>query len=315
MAYQLVANDTAAPASDASSVCDGASATNCDRRSALALVEQSFAERRRCPRCDVADIERWGVRAGLQRWRCRACNRTFNALTGTPLARLRHRDRWLDHGVVLQAGLSLRAAGRRLGLHYNTMFRWRHRWLERPRALRDGLQGVIALDVVAFRDCPGSRRRWRRVAIGPDPTDGPASTLSGSRPAPLSVLLAQDRFDALTDRILSELNPPSIELALGGLLEESRVTRCADHAILSFCSNHAGLVQAGQSRADLQHLPIMSAARGDGRTTPCAGAGERQCRDIRAYAVRLERWMGRFRGIGARYLANSMAGGGCSNVA
>jgi transposase-like protein len=31
----------------------------------------------------------------LQRYKCRVCGVTFNALTGTPLARLRQREKWL----------------------------------------------------------------------------------------------------------------------------------------------------------------------------------------------------------------------------
>ncbi len=54
---------------------------------------------------------------GLQRYRCCGCGRTFNALTGTPLARLRHRERWLpgldgmlEGKSVLTADQLLRAA-------------------------------------------------------------------------------------------------------------------------------------------------------------------------------------------------------------
>jgi transposase-like protein len=40
---------------------------------------------------------RHGHAHGLQRYRCRTCARTFNAFSGTPLARLRHKSRWLDY--------------------------------------------------------------------------------------------------------------------------------------------------------------------------------------------------------------------------
>jgi hypothetical protein len=48
-----------------------------------------------CPHCDTEHPAKWGRSGGLQRYRCRNpdCHKTFNALTGTPLAKLQHRDR------------------------------------------------------------------------------------------------------------------------------------------------------------------------------------------------------------------------------
>lgn len=53
------------------------------------IIEQRVSEARKCPRRGAAHIRRYGMEHGLQRYRCVGCGRTFNALTGTPLARLR----------------------------------------------------------------------------------------------------------------------------------------------------------------------------------------------------------------------------------
>ena len=45
--------------------------------------------------CHHPDIRPWEQAAGLPRFRCRGCHRTFNALSNTPLAGLHHKDRWL----------------------------------------------------------------------------------------------------------------------------------------------------------------------------------------------------------------------------
>ena len=45
-----------------------------------------------CAHCGAARCYRHGFHRGLQRYRCRACGKTFTALTGTPLARLRHQQ-------------------------------------------------------------------------------------------------------------------------------------------------------------------------------------------------------------------------------
>ena len=47
-----------------------------------------------CLHCNCERVVRNGHASGLQRYKCRNCSKTFNALTATPLARLRHKDKW-----------------------------------------------------------------------------------------------------------------------------------------------------------------------------------------------------------------------------
>jgi transposase-like protein len=54
---------------------------------------------RRCPHCGAVGVVKHGLDDnGQQRFRCRpplGCGRTFNAVTGTPLARMRKPEIWL----------------------------------------------------------------------------------------------------------------------------------------------------------------------------------------------------------------------------
>jgi transposase-like protein len=67
-----------------------------DPAECLALIERMALDRP-CPHCRHPRRHRCGEANGLQRFRCLGCRRTFNALTGTPLARLRKRERWLAY--------------------------------------------------------------------------------------------------------------------------------------------------------------------------------------------------------------------------
>ena len=81
------------------------------------------------------------------RYKCRGCSVTFNALTGTRWARLRHRQRWLAQCEALQEGLSVRKAAAHLGVHRTTAFRWRHRFLQCPAKIKDlAMRGVVEAD-------------------------------------------------------------------------------------------------------------------------------------------------------------------------
>lgn len=55
----------------------------------VAIVEGSVGVKPGCPHCASEHVVRNGVAHGLQRYKCRDCLKTFNALTGTSLSRLR----------------------------------------------------------------------------------------------------------------------------------------------------------------------------------------------------------------------------------
>src|SRR6478752_1955821 len=82
---------------------------------AVRLIERAFAAAPRCPHCGAARLQRWGYASGLRRYRCATCRKTFNALTGTSLARLRKKACWLRYGEALAAELARLATNARAG--------------------------------------------------------------------------------------------------------------------------------------------------------------------------------------------------------
>src|SRR5487761_2739089 len=115
------------------------------------LIENRVLNSPVCPKCGHDHIARWGKASGLQRYRCASCHVTFNALTGTPLARLRHKDKWLGYAQQLTEGQSLRNSATACGVHRNTTFRWRHRFLALPREQKAAtLVGIAEADETYF---------------------------------------------------------------------------------------------------------------------------------------------------------------------
>lgn len=91
---------------------------------------------------------------------CKACGRTFNALTGTPMAQLHKRDSWLAYARALVDRVSLRKAAKRVNIHLETSFRWRHRFLATARdKLPSVLSGIIEADeTLILKSAKGSRK-------------------------------------------------------------------------------------------------------------------------------------------------------------
>jgi transposase-like protein len=115
--------------------------------STLTAAAREQVEALGCPNCDAKEVRPWGRASGLARYRCTDRRRTFNALTGTPLARLRHKDRWPDQARASMAGESVAKAAARCEVAYTTAFRWRHRFLMAPaRDKPTRLVGLVEAD-------------------------------------------------------------------------------------------------------------------------------------------------------------------------
>ena len=99
---------------------------------ALGTTGVERVERQGCPHCASREMVGWGRSDGLLRYRCKSCGRTFNALTKTPMAHLRKKEKWLAHARAMIEGKSLAKTAQLCGVHPTTAFRWRHRFLRAP---------------------------------------------------------------------------------------------------------------------------------------------------------------------------------------
>jgi transposase-like protein len=114
---------------------------------ALGEIGPAKVESVGCPHCGGGESVGWGRAHDLERYRCKACRRTFNAATKTPLARLRKKKRWVSHAAAMIDGVSLAKAADRCGVHPSTAFRWRHRFLSAPALDKpQRLKGIVEID-------------------------------------------------------------------------------------------------------------------------------------------------------------------------
>src|SRR5690349_362014 len=258
---------------------------------AVRLIEGAFAAAPRCPHCGAERLQRWGFASGLRRYRCQACRKTFNALTGTSLARLRKKACWLRYGEALAAGMTFTKAAAHCGVHLTTSFRWRHRFLEAPVATREALAGVVEADETFFRRSHKGSRRWRR-AEGPlerrPHRRGERASKRGLSAEQVPALIARDRAGHTAGVVLPDLGAAAIAAALGPVI--------ASDAVL--CSDRAKAYTAFAARHGLHHEPINVAAGVRVRD------GAFHVQNVNAYHGRLKGWMVRFKGVATRCLPN-----------
>ncbi|SBS39161.1 hypothetical protein MSP8887_03689 [Marinomonas spartinae] len=104
-----------------------------------------------CPHCQCNELDKWGTSGNRQRYRCKSCRRTFNALTGTELNGMHHQDKWEHYVETMLEGSYLRKAAKECGIALSTSFRWRHKFLKLTDKLTDRrLEGIVEIDETYF---------------------------------------------------------------------------------------------------------------------------------------------------------------------
>lgn len=93
-------------------------------------LDEKLLARKKCIFCSSPNIRKWGRQSGLQRLRCGSCGKTYNALTGTPLARLRKKESWFSMALALREGLSIKKTAEKCKTSIPTACRWRQRFLK-----------------------------------------------------------------------------------------------------------------------------------------------------------------------------------------
>jgi transposase-like protein len=175
---------------------------------ALGTTGVERVERQGCPHCASREIVGWGRSDGLFRFRCKSCGRTFNALTKTPMAHLRKKEKWLDHARAMIEGKSLAKTAELCGVHPTTAFRWRHRFLRAPSDDKPRrLSGIVEADetfiLESFKgrwsDLPRKARKRGRTARHP-----------GADQDNIPVLVARDRKGATLDAVLPQADGAAI---------------------------------------------------------------------------------------------------------
>jgi transposase-like protein len=252
---------------------------------AAECVEVIEAERRPecCPHCQSAGVVRNGSAHGLQRYKCCGCRRTFNALTGTPLARLRRRSKWLAQAEVLREGTTIRQAATRLTVASSTAFRWRHRFLALPKTVQaQALMGIAEADETFFLH---SRKGQRSLDRKPRRRGGRAAKRGLSREQ-VPVLVARDRSGATANIILAADGKADLVAALKPLLPSDTI----------LCTDGSSVLAAAVKEIGVTHRPVNVSAG-------CrVVAGVYHIQNVNAYDSRLKNWIRRFHGVATKYL-------------
>jgi transposase-like protein len=256
-----------------------------DPAECIALIEQA-ARGRPCPRCGCGCVHRCGQASGLQRFRCLGCGRSYNALTGTPLARLRKKERWLPYLQCVLESRTVRDAARVVGVHRTTSFRWRHRFV--PGAMRDRpamLSAIVEADeTYRLESQKGSRNLTRR----PRKRGGVARRRGVNREHDC-LLVARDRGGQTLDFHTGR-----------GPVTAAQLHKCLRPVLpadVLLISDGAAAYRRFAAQAGIMHEAVNVNAGIRAR-------GAIHIQNVNSWHSRFKTWLVRFRGVASRYLIN-----------
>lgn len=259
-----------------------------DPAECLALIEAATTSRP-CPHCGSARVHRCGFASGLQRFRCLGCRHTFNALTGTALARLRKRERWLPYLQCVLESRTVRAAAQVVGVHRTTSFRWRHRFVAGAARERPAMLTAIAEADETYRL---ESQKGSRTLTRPPRKRGGVARRRGINREHDCLLVARDRNGQTLD-FHTGLGPVTVAqlhkhlrpvLARDVLLITDGAAAYRRFAIEAHITHEGVNVRAGQRARGAIHV-----------------------QNVNAWHGRFKRWLTRFCGVASRYLANYSA--------
>ena len=235
-----------------------------------------------CPHCHSSELYKWGVRSNLQRYRCKSCHKTFNALSATSLARLRYKEMWLDYTQDLIKGESIRASAEHCHVDKNTTFRWRHKMLQIPAISKaKEVHGIVEFDETYFLESQKGNHPLSRAAR----KRGGSATQRGISSEQIAVLIVRDRNGNTTDAILEQSNQYTIAKVMLPLLDKD----------VLLCSDKKPSYKAFANNNDLTLETINVSKKEYTR-------GIVHVQNVNAYDSRLKEWMKHFHGVATCHL-------------
>ena len=251
------------------------------------LIRSKEKDLVRCTHCNSRGVVKFGIRRGIQWYKCKGCEKTFSSVTDTFLEGTKKKFAvWRKFVKCMIDGRTVRDSAKECKIDKNTAFVWRHKFLDALAEYQDKrLRGIIEVDDTFFKlsfkgNKPIGRKAHRR---------GRRSTMRGISREKVSVSCAIDRKGRICSRVTALGRPTAQVLGVAFRRKFSRknTTLCSDKdsAIRKFAKNN-----------HFRHRRFKG---------PASRKGRYHIQHVNAYHSRLKRFIkGRFIGVSTKYLNN-----------
>ena len=254
------------------------------------LTEQRFHKGLTCPHCGSEHVRRHGRYRGRQRYRCKACEITFNDVTGTPLAGTHLREKWLDYIERMVKGLPLRKICEELEISLNTAFVWRHKVLNAMKRIdKVAFKGVLEVDETHMLH---SRKGEKNITDRNSRKRGGAANKRGISNEQDCILVARDRTGQTHAQLacLGRISLRQAMTVLNGALAEVTV----------LCSDAHGTWKAFATAEKISHVELNVSKQQRVKNIY-------HIQNVNGFHSRFKGWLARFNGVASKFLDNYLA--------
>lgn len=242
-----------------------------------------------CPHCESQSIGHWGSRNGIKRYRCKGCRKTFNSLTGTPLARLRKKHLWESYADGMLSQESLQEASDRLNINRHTAFKWRHRFLKNAKDIKPNrLGGVVENDETYFLE---SFKGCRLGLLRKAKKRGSKAKKRGLSSEQICVFVSRDRNGNTYDEIFKAFNSDNLT---------KNFAKHLDGDVLFYSDSKS--VYKKFTKENSLNAETINLSKGEHVRNKVI-----HIQNINAYHSRLKDWVKQFRGVATEYLDSYLA--------
>jgi transposase-like protein len=255
------------------------------------MRETRFSEGFECPHCTSQHVVRYGKSQGRQRYKCKACRKTFNDMTNTLLYRTRKGNQWIGFVECMLKGYSLRKSAEILEVTHVTLFYWRHKLLNALKQVDfQQFEGIVEVDETYFLY---SEKGKRGIAGRKPRKRGGKSKHRGISHEQVCVLVARDRVKSTVSKVtcMGRIVKTQVDKTIGSKLHPDNVlVTDAWRAYMTYAKEKG-----------LEHYRIKS----DNGKYVIKGIYHLQ--NVNAVHSRMKVWVNRFKGVASKYLDNYLA--------
>ncbi len=245
----------------------------------------------KCPHCESKNIIGFGNYKERKRYRCKACQRTFNELTGTAVAYIHNLDKWISYIKAMETSPSLRALAAEIGISLDTSFNWRHKILKALKVQGyKKLNGITETDETFFLY---SEKGNKKITGRKARKRGGKASKAGINEEQVAVITALDRKNHFIMEVAcrGRITSAKINEKIGAWLELKDLVLCTDsHRSYESFSKKYGIIQKKVNVSKKQYVRDRIY----------------HVQTVNSYHSKLKSWISNFCGVATKYLQDYM---------
>jgi len=179
-----------------------------------------------CPHCESLSYKKDGKDKQVQKYKCKACNRSFTAFTGTWLAHIHKKHLLTPYLKLMQQGKSLDSIKQSLKINKKTAFDWRHKINASLSSIDGGtFKGITESDETFFLQSEKGSKKVERDSR----KRGKSVKKKGLSDEQVAVIVSTDRKNTMDFKVacLGRISKTDITDAIGHKIEVSTIL-CTD---------------------------------------------------------------------------------------